>query len=507
MRRRPGSRSIYELTSVGSLPTRISTITETGSGADVTMIFLLYPFLFADKLLDVSDIAEEAGKKQGGWYDAAKEAGVVNGKWKAVPFSNIGQLMNWRTDWFKEVGVNKFPDTWEELYEVGKKLKAKDHPFGFELGHGFGDNHGWLYPLLWSYGGHEVEPDGKTVVDRFRRDRARRRFRPQILQGHDARRRASAGPMSATTRRGIAEQISCTNNAESILWLAKRDFPEIAKVTDQAHEPAGAEGPLPSDELRSAIRSSTSRPAKEEAHAFLRWLMDEKQLGGWYASADSYYQPLLHGYDNAPMWDVEPRNIPYRDALASAHLPGWPAPPTGQLAESRRQIRRRRHVRQGLRRRLDQGGHQERRGAAERDLPAGVRMRQYRVTALARQSGRTAPHRRAAADVAGQPGRAHDDAALGALSARPAGAAVSLSGWLDRESVFSWLMMAPPLLFLAALVGYPFCLRHPVEPAGPAGRACRHVCRAEELHRPISTTRSSGRSRSTPSSTPPSRRC
>ena len=34
--------------------------------------------------------------------------------------------------------------------------------------------------------------------------------------------------------------------------------------------------------------------------------------------------------------------------------------------------------------------------------------------------------------------------------------AVSISGWLDRESVFSWLMMAPPLLFLAALVGYPF---------------------------------------------------
>jgi multiple sugar transport system permease protein len=33
----------------------------------------------------------------------------------------------------------------------------------------------------------------------------------------------------------------------------------------------------------------------------------------------------------------------------------------------------------------------------------------------------------------------------------------SLGAWLDRQSVFSWLMMAPPLLFLAALVGYPFC--------------------------------------------------
>jgi multiple sugar transport system permease protein len=35
--------------------------------------------------------------------------------------------------------------------------------------------------------------------------------------------------------------------------------------------------------------------------------------------------------------------------------------------------------------------------------------------------------------------------------------AASVSLWLDRQSVFSWLMMAPPLLFLAALVGYPFC--------------------------------------------------
>jgi multiple sugar transport system substrate-binding protein len=66
----------------------------------------------------------------------------------------------------------------------------------------------------------------------------------------------------------------------------------------------------------------------------MRWLMEPKQLGGWYAIADSYYQPLLHGYDSAPMWNVEPRNIPFRDALANAHLPGWPAPASRQLAES-----------------------------------------------------------------------------------------------------------------------------------------------------------------------------
>jgi multiple sugar transport system substrate-binding protein len=327
-----GVKINYELTSVGSLPTRISTIAETGSGADVTMIFLLYPFLFDEKLLDVSDIAEEAGKKQGGWYDVAKEAGFVNGKWKAVPFSNIGQLMNWRTDWFAEVGVKKFPETWEELYEVGKKLKAKDHPFGFELGHGFGDNHGWIYPLLWSYGGHEVEADGKTVVidsDETARavDFARKFFKDTMLDD------VLGWTDVSNNKAFFAEQISCTNNAESILWLAKRDFPEIAKVADQAQNPMGPKGRF---HLMNSICHSIFNftPAKDEARAFLRWLMDEKQLGGWYASADSYYQPLLHGYDNAPMWQVEPRNIPYRDALATAHLPGWPAPPNRQLAES-----------------------------------------------------------------------------------------------------------------------------------------------------------------------------
>ena len=327
-----GIKVNYELTSVGSLQTRISTIAETGSGADVTMTFFLLPFLFDEKLLDVSDIAEEAGNKQGGWYDSAKEAAVVNGKWKVIPFSNIGQLMNWRTDWFAEVGVKKFPETWEELYEVGKKLKANDHPFGFELGHGFGDNHGWIYPLLWSYGGHEVEEDGKTVIidsDETARaiDFARKFFRDTMLED------VLGWTDVSNNKAFFAEQISCTNNAESILWLAKRDFPEIAKVTDQSQNPAGPKGRF---HIMSAISHGIFNfsPQKEEARAFLRWLTDEKQLGGWYASADTYYQPLLHAYDNAPMWHVEPRNIPYRDALANAHLLGWPAPPNRQLAES-----------------------------------------------------------------------------------------------------------------------------------------------------------------------------
>ncbi len=47
-------------------------------------------------------------------------------------------------------------------------------------------------------------------------------------------------------------------------------------------------------------------------------------------------------------------------------------------------------------------------------------------------------------------------------AARPAALAVRVRGtfrfreWLERESVFSWIMLTPPLLFLLAFLGYPF---------------------------------------------------
>src|SRR5215469_8024241 len=57
-----GIKVNYEVTSVGSLPTRISTIAETESGADISMNGLLQVIQFGDKYLDVSEIAEDIGK-------------------------------------------------------------------------------------------------------------------------------------------------------------------------------------------------------------------------------------------------------------------------------------------------------------------------------------------------------------------------------------------------------------------------------------------------------------
>ena len=302
----------------------MTTAAETGSGPDMSTVYFNWPFLYADKLVDVSDIAEEIGKKSGGWHDSAKEAVLVDGKWKSIPFGNVGQLMNYRMDWFAEVAFKEFPDTWDELLEAGTKLKKAGHPFGYELGHGFGDNHGWLYPLLWSYGAREVEADGKTVaIDSSETARAidfcRKFFQDTMFED------VLGWTDPSNNKAFLSEQISCTNNAESILYVAKKDFPDIGKVTGQALNPQGPKGRF---HILAPWSHSifTHTPDVKAAKDFLLWLMDPKQVSGWYDIAVSYYAPFLHAYDDAPLWHVEPRNLPYRDSLKTSHLPGWPAP-------------------------------------------------------------------------------------------------------------------------------------------------------------------------------------
>ncbi len=327
-----GIKVEYELVSAGTLQAQVASAAETGSGPGLAQTCSDWPVLYDGRYVDVSDIAGEIGGQPGGWYDAAKDAAVVNGKWRAVPFGNVGQLMNWRTDWFGAAGYQTFPDTWDELQEAGIRLKAAGHPFGFALGDGFDDNHGWLYPLLWSFGAHEVEPDGKTIVlDSDETARAVDFCRGFVGQTMSADVPGWTG--RANSRAFLAGQISCTNNAASILYVAKKEFPEIGKVTGQSLNPLGPKGRfhvLAPCSHSIFSRTEDPRPAKD----FLRWLMQPDQAGGWYTAASGYYAPLLRAYDDAPLWHVEPRNLPYRDSLATSHLPGWPAPISRPQAES-----------------------------------------------------------------------------------------------------------------------------------------------------------------------------
>src|SRR5256885_5660416 len=149
-----------------TIQARVTSAVSSGSGPDIISAINNWAQLYSDSVVDVSDVAEEIGKAQGGYYETAKAIAYDGKKWLGVPNTIVGlQIVN-RASWWNEIGYGpeKYPATWEEWREAGKKLKAKGHPLGQTLAHAFGDANAFWYPYLWSWGGKEVEADGKTVV-------------------------------------------------------------------------------------------------------------------------------------------------------------------------------------------------------------------------------------------------------------------------------------------------------------------------------------------------------
>ncbi len=325
-----GIKINYEIVAAGgaALP-RLISVVESKAPVDVAWVQLEY--LYRDALLDVSDIAEEVGKQQGGWYPEIKNLSRWEGKWKSVPFGNIGQVMVFRRDWFDEQGFHTFPDTWEEFLEAGTRLKKAGHPYGMSMGHGYADNNSWLLPLLWSQGAQVVDKDGKTIhLDSAETARAvdyvRKLYKDACLDD------CLGWTDPSNNKAFLTNQISCTNNATSILLSAKRDLPAMGKVTDQALNPKGPKGRFHSlVPVTHGIFKHTPDP--EAAKHFLRWLMDPKQVAGWYAAGFMYYAPFLHAYDHSPEWDKEPRFKPDQKVLETGKLVSWPAPADRKAGE------------------------------------------------------------------------------------------------------------------------------------------------------------------------------
>jgi len=314
----------------GSAVPQLVSMVENKSGADVA--WTQQEWLYRDALVDVSDIAEAVGKEQGGWYEEIKLLSVDKGKWKSVPQANIGQCMVYRKDWFDEAGIKKFPDTWDEFMEAGIKLKAKGHPFGMSMGHGFADNYSWLYPLLWSYGATVMDKDGKKVaLDSSETARAvdfvRKLYKETCIED-------CIGWLDpANNKAFLTSQISCTNNAYSIMVSAKRDLPEMGKVIDHALNPKGPTGQRYHALVPVTHGIFSFSKDVQAAKDFLRWIMDPKQYRPWIASGDMYFAPYLHAFDKVPEWDIEPRVKPYQKVLETGKLTSWPAPANRQHGE------------------------------------------------------------------------------------------------------------------------------------------------------------------------------
>ena len=107
-----------------------------------------------------------------------------------------------------------------EYRDAGKKLKAKGRPIGQTLGHTFGDAPGFWYPYLWSWGGKEVEADGKTVALNSKETVEFGQVHDRLLEGC-CDEGGLAWDDTSNNRAFLSGTISATNNGASIYLEAK----------------------------------------------------------------------------------------------------------------------------------------------------------------------------------------------------------------------------------------------------------------------------------------------
>ncbi len=160
-----GIKIKFEAINGNDLQARITSAIQSGTGADIVHAMHNWPQLYAASLADVSDVAEDIAKEQGGFHDVFAAVAKGDKGWLGVPWCALGILISYRKSWFDEIGVTKFPETWEEYRRVGKLLKAKGHPVGQTLGHTYNDAPAFSYPYLWSWGregGRERWQDGRA---------------------------------------------------------------------------------------------------------------------------------------------------------------------------------------------------------------------------------------------------------------------------------------------------------------------------------------------------------
>jgi multiple sugar transport system substrate-binding protein len=321
------------------LQARTTAAIQSGTGPDIILGLNNWPQLYAESVAPVDDIVEEIGKAQGGFYDESKAVANDGKKWLAVPWCVLGAMIVYRKSWFAAQGVNGFPATWEEYRALGRKLKAAGQPLGQTLGHTFGDAPTFTYPYLWSWGGKEVEADGKKVVLNSKETVDSVKFMTAFWkEAHDEG--GLAWDDTNNNRAFLSGTISATLNGASIYLLAKSkpdtylDDKGKPMFQDMAHSPL-PKGPagqfgyhLPMSNMLMGY-SKNQKAAKD----FLRWMTSKEIYQKWFNSQQGYSVGATTIWEQDLLWDKDPVMLPFRSAARAGRFPGYAGPADRHAAE------------------------------------------------------------------------------------------------------------------------------------------------------------------------------
>jgi multiple sugar transport system substrate-binding protein len=334
-----GVKITLETINANDLQARTTAGIQSRSGPDLIMAFNSNAQLYTESLADVSELAESVGAAQGGFYEIAKGNCHDGKRWIAMPYAIIGGLIAYRKSWFAQAGATKFPETWEEYRAVGKKLKAAGHPIGQTLGHTFGDAPTFAYPLMWSFGGKEVEADGKTVAINSKETIESVKFMTGFWKdAHDEG--GLAWDDTSNNRAFLSGTIAATLNGASI-YIETLRKPDTYQTEDgkpmkddimHAPLPRGPGGQYGFHSAQSTMVMGYSKNPKA-AIDFLRWFHTPANYEGWFTIQKGFAVAPTRSWESHKMWDQDPVMTPYRAAAQFGRVPGYAGRPNQKAAE------------------------------------------------------------------------------------------------------------------------------------------------------------------------------
>src|SRR6202158_3295959 len=113
-----GAECVLETINANDLQARINADIQSAARADIFNFQYNWPHLYQNAVSDVSDVAAELGKAEGGFYEIFPPSCQVNGKWLALPHSIVGNAVSYRKSWLKEAGASEYPKTLDAALQV-----------------------------------------------------------------------------------------------------------------------------------------------------------------------------------------------------------------------------------------------------------------------------------------------------------------------------------------------------------------------------------------------------
>jgi multiple sugar transport system substrate-binding protein len=292
---------------------QVSVAANIGSGPDVAWTLQMTPQLVADKLLDVSDVAEHVGGRYGGWYPLVREYGTRDGRWIGISPFVVGVLPVYRTSAVREAGFERFPEDTDGFLRLCREMKRVGKPAGFAFSRAPNDGNSFCHWLLWSHGGKLVDERDRVAINspetlravEYARDLAQH-FLPGTLGWNDA---SNNGAF-------LNGQAWLTNNAVSVYGKALADRMEIAPDIDHALWPVGPSGQPGEMHLTFPFVVMRHTRFPNAAKAFLAFMMERPQYERVLEASVGYVSQGLRAHDDSPVWRGDPKVRFFRDVAA-----------------------------------------------------------------------------------------------------------------------------------------------------------------------------------------------